>query len=572
MKFREFAFYLNKLERTSSRIEITKILAELLSRSETDEIDKIVYLSLGTLAPSFKGIVFNLAERMMILVLAKAFKKDVKEVKTIYKKLGDLGDVAADLAQKSNLETKDYSVERIYNCLFEIAEDQGEGSQERKISKMAQILSELDPLSCRFVSRIPVGRLRLGFSEKTILDALSWMERGDKSLKPTLEEAYQVVPDVGLLAKEVKRRGAASAAKNVKPVIGIPVLPMLAQRLKSPQEMIKKMGEVVVEPKFDGLRVLIHFKRGKKNFIKAFTRNLNDVAGMFPEIYEIKKYLKAKEVILDSEAVGMDPEMKRLADFQTTMQRRRKYKIEEKSKEIPLRFQVFDIIYKDGKNLMNLPYLKRRKILEKLFIPNQLFVVDEKAITSNPEEINKYYKQKVAEGLEGVMVKKANSTYVPGRTGWRWVKMKEQEQAQGKLADTIDAIIMGYTLGKGKRASFGVGQFLAGILDKEMIRTITKVGTGLTDEQFRELKKRLLKIQIKEKPKNYEVHKDLYPDFWVAPKVVVEIAADELTVSPKHTTGFALRFPRLIRFRDDKSAEEATTLDEIKKLFKLQGV
>ena len=168
------------------------------------------------------------------------------------------------------------------------------------------------------------------------------------------------------------------------------------------------------------------------------------------------------------------------------------------------------------------------------------------------------------------MVKRANSRYVPGRTGWRWVKMKESEKAAAKLADTLDLVVMGYTRGRGKRATFGVGQFFAGVKDGGKIKTVTKVGTGLTDKQFKELSARLNKISVKEKPKNYEVDKTLEPDFWVTPELVVEIAADEITKSPNHTAGMALRFPRLIKFRDDKSADQITTLEELKELAEMQ--
>jgi DNA ligase-1 len=148
--------------------------------------------------------------------------------------------------------------------------------------------------------------------------------------------------------------------------------------------------------------------------------------------------------------------------------------------------------------------------------------------------------------------------------------MKEKESAKARLADTIDCVVLGYTRGRGRRAEFGIGQFLAGVSAGSKIKTITKVGTGLTDDQFRELKKRLGKFETKEKPKGYEVPKNLEPDYWVEPRLVVELAADEITKSPKHTSGYALRFPRLIKFRDDKSAKSATTVSEVKKLFKIQ--
>jgi DNA ligase 1 len=568
MLFAELSEYLEKLEQTSSRIEITKILADLFKNSKAGEIDKTVYLILGTLAPSYKGIVFNLAERMMLRIIAKAYEKKTEDVAILYKQTGDLGFVAEKLNKGRG---EGWKVGQVYASLAGIARDSGEKSQERKINETAKVLSSLDPLSARYVARIPVGRLRLGFSDKTILDALSWMEVGDKSKKPKLEKAYQVVPDVGLLAKKVKEMGIDKASRNIKPVIGIPVLPMLAQRIKSPNEMIKKMGKVFVEPKFDGLRVLIHYKKvGGKEEIKAFTRNLNNVIDMFSELKNIDKYLKANEVILDAEAVGMDPDLVRMANFQTTMQRRRKYDIEEKAKSIPLRFQVFDIIFKNGVSLMDKPYFERREILKETIVDDTLLIVDKAIVTDDPEVINREYREKIKAGLEGVMVKKYDTPYFPGRTGWRWVKMKMEEASSGKLADTVDCVVMGYSAGRGKRVSFGVGQFLVGIVDGEATKTVTKVGTGLTDNQFRELKERLSESEVKIKPKNYLVNKILEPDFWVNPSLVVEIAADEITKSPTHTSGFALRFPRLVRFRDDKSVNNATSITELKKLYRLQ--
>lgn len=561
MKFSDLAKYLERLEKTSSRLAMTDILAELLKKADKNEIDKIIYLSLGYLAPQYKGIVFNIAERMMIRAVALAFNINDEKVKSLYKKSGDLGQTAEALSTELD---SGLTVTAVYDALSDIAKLEGEGSQDEKIRVAAELMQNLDSLSIRFVARIPVGKLRLGFSDKTVIDALSIMALGDKSGKTKIEKAYGVVPDVGTLAREIKNKGVEKATENINPIVGIPVMPMLAQRLKSPVEMIKKMGTVAVEPKFDGLRVLIHYEKG--HGVKAFTRNLNEISEMFPELQEIGKCMSAKSAILDSEAVGLDPDTKKMVDFQRTMQRRRKHNILESARNTPLRFQLFDVIYKDGESLMSMPYLDRRKVLEKLINKNSTFVVDESVITDDPKIIRDKHKELIKKGLEGVIVKKADSHYVPGRTGWRWVKMKEAEEAEGKLSDTLDCVVMGYTRGKGKRAAFGIGQFLAGVRDGDSIKTITKVGTGLTDDQFRELSKRLKKIRAKDKPKEYEVHKDLEPDFWVDPEVVVELAADEITVSPKHTAGFALRFPRLVKFRDDKSVRDATTLTELREL------
>jgi len=569
MKFKDLSTYLLDLEKTSSRIEITKTLSKLFKESDKGEIDKITYLILGNLAPKYQGEVFNIAEKTMLEVLSKAFDEDINDVKKEYKKVGDIGDLAYTFSSK-NKKSKDLSVSEVHEILFEIAKDEGTGSTDRKITKTASLLKKLDPLSAKFVSRIPVGKLRLGFSDKTIIDALSWMEEGDKSKSKIIESYYQVRPDVGYLAKIIREKGIDKGIKQISPVPGTPVLPMLAQRLKSPKTMIEKMGEVSIEPKLDGLRIQIHYKKGKAGFVKAYTRNLNENSWMFPELKGISEELNANEVILDSEAVGVDTEREKLANFQTTMTRRRKHSIDTFSSKTPISFFVFDILYLDGKNIMEKDYKERRLVLEKVLQPKKLLKIVDYKLTKDPEIIAKENKEERKAGYEGIMIKKVDSAYIPGRTGWRWVKMKESEESQGKLVDTIDCVIMGFTRGKGKRAGFGVGQFLAGIKYGDKFKTITKVGTGLTDDQFKELAKRLEKIEVDEKPKNYEVQKDYIPDFWVEPKVLVELAADDLSVSPKHTSGYAMRFPRLIKFRDDKTIKDATSLKEVAKLFKLQ--
>ncbi len=569
MTFKELSKYLQKLEDTSSRLEITQILSDLFKKTHEEEIGWVVYLILGTLGPSYKNIIFNVADKMMEQAISQAYGVSKARVHELYKQKGDLGEVAYALNQ--NISSF-LTVEEVYLKFVKVADYEGQGSQDEKIEGMAELLKGLDKQSSKFASRIPVGKLRLGFSEKTIIDALSWMEKGDKSGKTTLEKAFIVLPDVGLLAKEVKRLGIEKASKNIEPQVGIPIQPMLAQRIKSPTEMIKKMGKVAVEPKLDGLRVLVHFKRGKNGFVKAFTRNMNEVGWMFPELGGVEKQLEGNEFILDTEAVGMDESRKRMADFQTTMQRRRKHEVDDFKSRIPITFYAFDVLKIDGRNLLSEDYLSRRKALKNAVKKGEVIKVVESSLTDNPQTISELQSAAINDGLEGVMVKRIDSPYVPGRTGWRWVKMKEAELATGKLSDTVDAVVMGYTQGKGKRASFGIGQFLVGVIDQPTgkIKTVSKVGTGLSDDDFKELSKRLKKIQVRQKPKEYDVHKNLMPDYWVEPRVVVELAADDLTRSPNHTAGYALRFPRLVKFRDDKSPDNTTSVKEIQRLYKLQ--
>ena len=552
MLFNKLSLYFEKLEKTASRLEITAILKELFKETSRLEIKEVVYLSLGILAPNYEGVLLNLAEKMVLRAISITYDKDLETVTKIYKQMGDVGDVAESLSVTSDeLRVKEVTVSDVYSILVEIANYSGDGSQDRKIEKFAELLGSLDSLSVRYVARIPVGKLRLGFSEKTILDALGI---GD--------EAYNIRPDIGYIAELSKERKLYA----VSPKIGVPIVPMLAARLNSTTEMIKKMGEVSVEPKFDGLRIFIHFRR-KDNFVRIFTRNMNAIdINTFPELLEVGKFIKCDEVILDTEAVGLDPKRQMFVDFQKTIQRRRKHKIEKNSAEIPLQFQVFDILLVDGKSLINEPYVDRREELVKIIKNGKLLRIDENTITKDPEVIKTLHKKYLKMGLEGVVVKRANGHYVSGRTGWNWVKMKEEEGMEGRLSDTLDCIVMGYFVGKGKRAQFGLGKILVGIKDKDKILTLTKVGTGLTEEMLVEIRKRLEKLESKQKPKEYEAQKDLIPDVWAIPKLIVEVTADSISKSTKHSLGLSLRFPRFLKIREDKGVNEATTLKELKNI------
>lgn len=614
MKVNRLAVYLQDLEKTSSRLEITSILAKLFTFTDRKEIAKVCYLILGSLAPTYKNIVFNMADKLLLQAISKSYGIDLSTVKKTYKEIGDVGETVYFASTKLNspqivnkYRQKDgLTVLNVYDMLVEIADEQGDDSVDRKITKTSELLSGLDSLSAKYVSRIILGKLRLGFSEKTIIDALSWMETNGKEKSKLIEEAYNVLPDIGLMAERIKEKGIEEAAKNISPVVGIPVLPALAQRLKSPREMVEKMKLVGIEPKFDGLRIQIHYKRTKNlilktknrksekipnskflihnSDVKAFTRNMNETSWMFPELKNIGEYLNADEVILDSEAVGVDEKRKTLVNFQTTMTRRRKYEIEEISKKVGIKFYVFDCLFKDSSSLMNAKYEERKSILKNIIKPKGCLQYVDHIITDDDKMIEKEMKRNLKEGMEGVVVKRADSTYVSGRTGWRWVKMKEEEDAKAKLSDTIDCVVMGYYRGKGKRTGFGIGGFLVGIRNYELgiknkakkkeweqetekILTLTKIGTGLTDEQFRDMNRRLEKIKSDKKPSEYETVNKLHtPDIWVEPELVVEIAADEITKSPSHSSGYALRFPRLVRIRDDKSVDQATSAEEIKEM------
>jgi DNA ligase-1 len=512
----------------------------------------------------------------MVRAIARAYALDDAYVHKQFKKHGDLG-TAAEALHTDVLLTlnKTLEVTHVHEKFTVIANTGGVGSQEKKISLIAELLQSVSPLSARYIVRIPLNKLRLGFSDMTILDALSWMIKGDKSLREPLEAAYNVRPDIGFIARTIKEKGIGGFS-HLHGVVGAPILAALCQRLPTADEMIKKMGTVVVEPKYDGERVQIHFQSSdishqSSDKINTYSRNLENTTAMFPELSAMGKELHAKSVILDCEAIGIDPKTKKLISFQVTMTRKRKHDIAATSLTVPLKFFVFDILNKDGKDLLSLPLSERRDILNKTVKPGNLFELSPQIVTDSAPEIRAYHDAQLKKGLEGVVVKKWSSPYTPGRKSYSWVKFKEEEGKTGKLTDTIDAVVMGYYKGQGKRTAFGIGAFLVGVRKGEEFVTVTKIGTGVSDELWKQLKTLLNTEKVLEQPKEYvSVNKLFTPDVWIKPKIVVELAGDDLTKSPAHGALYAVRFPRLVKIRDDKSPQQATSVKELETMFKNQ--
>ena len=307
--------------------------------------------------------------------------------------------------------------------------------------------------------------------------------------------------------------------------------------------------------------------------MRIFTRNLENVTQMFPDLVKaVFSEVKAQEAILDGEGIGFDPKTKKFLPFQETIKRKRKYGISLKTKEIPLKYFVFDLLYQNGKSCLKMPFSKRRQILVKtVSLKGKTIVLSPQIVIENAAKLRCYHDEQIKKGLEGVVVKKWQAPYDPGKRGYTWVKFKQEEGKKGGgLTDTLDCVVMGYYQGRGKRAIFGIGGFLVGVRRGSNFLTISKIGTGLTDKQWREMRRRCEKVKARQQPKEYQVDKNLFPNVWCLPKIVVEIEADNITRSPIHTAGYALRFPRLVRFRDDKNPGQVTTLVEAIKLYKLQ--
>ncbi len=414
--------------------------------------------------------------------------------------------------------------------------------------------------------------MRLGIGDPTVLDALSFAKQGDRSLRPVLEAAYNRTSDLGLIAHTLWEKGE-KGLDALKVRAGHPLRPQLAERLPNPEAVIKKLGLVGVQPKYDGLRVQIH-KDNKK--VSIFSRNLESMTEMFPELVAAAAGLKAKTVILDGEAIAYDPDSEEFVPFQETTARRRKEGIAEMAASVPMRAFVFDVMFRDGSDLTPLPYEQRFAIVEELLRASDTLVPAPLMKTDSADVLTSELLDNISRGLEGIVAKRLDSPYQAGARNFNWVKLKRN--TSGQLNDTIDVVLLGSYRGKGKRAEFGAGALLAGVYDsdKDEFGTISKLGTGLSDQGWRDMHQRLAKLEVSEKPAR--VSSILVPDTWLEPSIVVEVLADEITPSPRHTAGmtgdkpgFALRFPRIVSLRTaDKKPEDATTVREIREMFAQQ--
>lgn len=572
MLFKHVSEIFEQISKVSSRNEITKLLAQLFSEASPKEVQILTYLTLGLLRPPYETTQFKMAEKSIANVLAELFELSAT---TIIHKAHELGDLGAVAAQGNWKFHKNLSVEDVYENLSKLEVMGGTGSQEEKAKFLIELLKDVDPLSAQIIVRIILGVLRMGFSDMTIVDALSWMIAGDKSLHHKIEHAYNVCADLGHIAFILRKEGE-KGLDSIDIVVGIPIRPAAAERMPSAAAIFKKLGPCIAQPKLDGFRLQVHdFRSGKERKVRFFSRNLIDMSYMFPDLlYAFEKY-KISSVIVEGEAICYDEKHDRFLPFQETVKRKRKHGIEQMTAAFPLKLFLFDIFYYNGESQLAKPHHERRELLLKIFSSEHeksISVIDEKVINS-AQELEDYFEECKGIGLEGLVVKKPDAIYQPGKRNFNWIKLKSE--ADELLEDTLDCVILGYYYGSGKRSTFGIGAFLVGIYDikNDRFETIAKVGTGLKDEEWRELKKKCDEKKIPEKLHNVFCSKELYPDIWVSPEIVCTVKADEITFSPLHTAGktsthdgFALRFPRFVQYRLDKSANETTTLDEIKRL------
>ena len=579
MEYSVVAGYYGRLEALSGRNEMTEVLAELLLKTPKDELAMLAYMTQGKLRPDYEGVEVGIAEKMALRAVEAATGLPAREVYGTYVKTGDIGTAAEKLMgskSQGTLFSERLTLRRVYDTLMRIARHGGQGSVETKQRELVSLLNDSTPTEAKFIMRTVTGELRLGVADYTVLDACATAYLGGKGERPEAERAYNVHPDLGFVVTTAAQKGLKGIGA-VKVEVGVPLRPMLAERLESARAIIDKMGDKVVaaEYKLDGERLQIH---RKGDSVKLFSRRLEVITDNYPDAVDlVRRHVSAKSAILEAEVVAIDEDTGEYLPFQELMHRRRKYGVEEAVRQYPVALNFFELILAGAKDYTAEPYSVRRRKLEEVAEETERTRTVPAIRSSDPGELERYMEEAIQNGCEGLVVKDPASPYRAGAREFAWIKLKREYRSE--LTDTIDLPIIGAFHGKGRRAGT-YGTYLLAAYDdaRGLFTSVAKIGTGFTDEDLRRIPDLLKPCESHVKPPNVE--SKMEPDIWFRPQLVIETIAAELTLSPIHTAamgrvrpgaGISLRFPKFTgKVRDDKRPEDATTVNEIVEMYQSQ--
>ena len=579
MKFSVLSDSLEKMEKTSKRLELTGILVELLKKTPNEIIAKVIYLIQGKLKPNFEGVELGIAEKLVIRAISKSAGVTIKKIEDDYNDGGDLGITVSNILKQKTQTTfsaETITLERVYETLLKISTLQGKGSQDMKIKYISSLLNDATPEESKFILKILLGTMRLGVAENTVMDALAIAFTNSKENRELVENAYNVSSDLGKVSEVLAQDGLDGLLKfNVS--LFSPIRPMLADRVKSEEEAVKRIeNEFAAEYKLDGERVQIHIQDDK---VILFSRSLENITNYYPDIVEkISDAINADDGIFEAEIVAINANTGNFLPFQELMHRRRKHKLDQAITNYPITVNFFDILYHNGKELLNHSYNERRKNLEDVIKENEFAKLIPMSIVNNTTDISDVLENSINSGCEGLMLKVLNANYRAGSRGSNWLKLKREYQ--NELGDSLDLVVVGAFFGRGRRTG-KYGTLLLSTYDSEndSFPTICKVGTGFTDENLDQLFQILSnKVILKKNPR---VESSIESDIWFEPELVLEVVASEITLSPIHKTGlnlirkdtgFALRFPKFTgKIRTEKLAEDASCPEEVSALYKNQN-
>jgi DNA ligase-1 len=548
MKYQELVNVYEALGATTKRLEKTDILADFLKTVEEEDLEKITLMALGSVFPSWSEEEQGIGDKLVMKAVGDAVGVSVDVVEDAIRDEGDIGAAAEKLyAKKAQMTffSQPLTVKFVYNQLRKLATISGSRSTARKISNILELLSSASGKEAKYICRTILEELRIGVGEGIIRDAISQAFDVDKAVA---ERAHMLTNDLGLVAKVAKLEGE-EGLKKLTLIPGRPVKPMLAQLSEGIDISIEEMGCALCETKYDGFRTQFH-KNGDE--ITLFTRRLENVTHAFPDAVDfIRRGFPDEDFIAEGEIVGFRDN--KPLPFQTVLQRvRRKYDIHDAMKNVPIKIFLYDLLY-FNEPVVDEPIIKRREILENAVDTS----IDELNLSDivkvGPENIDdavELFNKSIAGGHEGIMIKNCAEPYIPGIRGKKMLKFKAEPE-------TLDAVIVGGTKGIGKRGEF-IGSYEIALRDEygELL-TITKIGSGLSDDDLANLTRQMKEIIISEKGTHISVQ----------PKIVLEIKYSEIVKSPEYPAGYSLRFPIVKGIRTDKGVEDIDTIERLESMY-----
>ena len=569
MRYQKLAELYESLNSTAKRLEKIDILSKFFENLHEDDRE-ILYLLMGDIYPEYDERRIGISSQLAIKAISKSTGTEKDRVIKEWKKIGDLGKVAELLTKdkrQSTLESHILTTTKVLENLRKLPKLEGKGTVDKKLSLITELLTSATPIESLYLVRTLIGDLRIGIQESTIREAMAKAFLKEENASSAVQDAIDNSNDLASVFDIVKK-GKIKDLEKVTLQVGKPIKAMLAQKVENIEKGFEALGKpCAIENKYDGFRLIIH-KKDKE--VILFTRRLENVTKQFPEVVEyIKKYVKGNSFIIDSEAVGFDSKTKEYKPFQSVSQRiRRKYNIEEMQKKLPVELNVFDVLFYNGKSMMNEPFEKRSKLVREIVQNHRYKIISSKQIiTSDEEKAKEFYKKALRDNQEGIIMKSLQAEYKPGRRVGYMLKIKPEER-------DLDLVITGAEYGTGKRSGWlssfiiscrsGVGGRGDGGGSKDKFLEIGKVSTGLKEKEFEseisyeKLTNILKPLITKEKGKTVEIK----------PKIILSVTYQEIQKSPNYKSGYALRFPRFTALREDKPLSETADLKDVEKDFK----
>ncbi len=558
MQYSKLCEIYEELEKNPSRLKKTEIISEFLKKLKEQDRD-VLYLLQGRVWPDYEEKEFGISSQLTIKALAKSSGKSEADIVKKWKKIGDLGEVSAEVTNKksqSTLFSSSLTTEKVLENLKNLPDLVGKGTVDKKIGLIAELLSGATPIEAKYIIRTLLNDLRIGIGSGTLRDAIAWacFSQEDKEATEIIQSAYDKITDFALVFEKALK--GKHELQKIKLSPGQPLKVMLALKAESIADGFERAGKpCMFEYKYDGFRMLIN--KDEKGKIRIFTRRLDEVTNQFPEVKEyVKKFVNAKTFIIDSEAVGYDKKTHKYLPFQSISQRiKRKYDIAKMAEEFPIEINAFDILYYNGESMIEESFEKRTKFLRKIIKEEKWkFVAAKQLITDDEEKAKKFYNEAIKEGEEGVMIKNLHSPYKPGARVGDMLKLKPK-------AEELDLVITGAEYGTGKRGGW-LTSFNVACRDASTgeLLDIGRVSTGLKEKSeegtsFEDMTELLKPLITKEKNRYVEVK----------PKIVVTVSYQDLQKSPSYNSGYAMRFPRFTTLRTDRSINDIATIGEVEK-------